>query len=173
MTSWRVTKYNPKYRNKNGVFKNDEWTSISDIGKTFSGIELTLDKYMIDENAYIEAVKSTMNMLGVQTLTVLNLEKKYCRERIKFELLNTDYMEHLYNDVCEGMNLSQKDAINLCRLILREQLWCKLESNKKMFVHFGYDFYMYIGIESDRKEIISQISQSGLFIEEFQSPYNE
>lgn len=34
LTAERITKYNPDNRDENGSYKLDEWTSISDIGKT-------------------------------------------------------------------------------------------------------------------------------------------
>ncbi len=33
---WRVTKYNPTFRDENGTYIKDEWTSFSDIGKKVS-----------------------------------------------------------------------------------------------------------------------------------------
>ena len=42
-----------------------------------------------------------------------------------------------------------------------------------MFVHFGYDYYMYIGSNKRFKGIINTIANTGLFIEEFESPYDE
>jgi len=34
---------------------------------------------------------------------------------------------------------------DVCRLVLREILWCKLESPNGFYIHFGYDYYMYFG----------------------------
>jgi hypothetical protein len=33
----------------------------------------------------------------------------------------------------------------IIRRILREEFWCRLEGSKG-FVHFGWDYYMYIGV---------------------------
>ena len=33
--NFSITKYNPIYRNEFGHYQHDEWTSISDIGKSF------------------------------------------------------------------------------------------------------------------------------------------
>ena len=59
---------------------------------------------------------------------------------------------------------------DLCRLILREYAWAKIES-KKMFVHFGYDYYMYIGLEEQYEYVIDKVKYIGLFIEQMESPY--
>jgi len=38
---YRITKYNPMNRDANGAYLLNEWTSFSDIGKTFDGKTLT------------------------------------------------------------------------------------------------------------------------------------
>lgn len=38
MQYFRITKYNPQFRNKQGEYKNEEWTSVYDIGKKFEGV---------------------------------------------------------------------------------------------------------------------------------------
>lgn len=37
MVSWRITKYDPKDRDQNGVFLKESWTSFSDVGKVVDG----------------------------------------------------------------------------------------------------------------------------------------
>lgn len=50
MYSYRITKYNPVFGNEFGYYDRSEWTSISDIGKSFDGIILSFDEYYISEN---------------------------------------------------------------------------------------------------------------------------
>ena len=51
---YRVTKYNPKHRDKKqGNYLKDEWTSVSDIGEKFGEIILDEDEYFTVEKAYI------------------------------------------------------------------------------------------------------------------------
>jgi hypothetical protein len=78
----------------------------------------------------------------IDSLMVASLEKNH-------ELNNDDKyisndMKNSFQQVKTGINLRIDEVELLARLILREKLWCKLES-KDMFVHFGYDYYMYIG----------------------------
>ena len=40
-----------------------------------------------------------------------------------------------------------------------------------MYVHFGYDYYMYIGSEKPLEKEIDSINRSGLFVENMVSPY--
>lgn len=173
MISWRITKYNPKYRNEKDEYQKDEWTSCHDIGKLYDGKEFTVDDYMAVENAYIDTVLSFVNGVNIKTLTVKYLEK-HNDNNIKFHkipLIYTEEMIELFKRVHEGTVLEIRDIGHLCRLVLREQLWCKLENDNKMFIHFGYDYYMYIGCLSKPKRVINLIEKIGLFIEEFKSPY--
>jgi len=54
MRQWRVTKYNPRLRNRQGHFKGEAWTAVSDIGKVFDGEVLTIERYRAVEDAYVE-----------------------------------------------------------------------------------------------------------------------
>ena len=38
MNHWRVTKYNPQYRNRKGVYTKEEWTEVADIGNSNKSI---------------------------------------------------------------------------------------------------------------------------------------
>lgn len=41
-----------------------------------------------------------------------------------------------------------------------------------MFVHFGYDYYMYIGSSKELpQDLRNKIENLGLFVENFESPY--
>jgi hypothetical protein len=43
-----------------------------------------------------------------------------------------------------------------------------------MFIHFGYDYYMYIGSSKIAPDfLIKKIQDEDLFVEEFKSPYLE
>lgn len=53
MKTYRITKYNPKNREKDGVYSKDEWTSISDIGKSFGDYKLTASDYLKVEDQYL------------------------------------------------------------------------------------------------------------------------
>lgn len=172
MISWRITKYNPKYRNEKDEYQKNEWTSCHDIGKLYDGKEFKVNDYMTVENAYIDTVLSFVKGVNIPTLTVKYLEKY--NNSITFDenpLVYTVEMIELFKNIYEGNVLEIREIEYLCRLVLREQLWCKLESDNKMFVHFGYDYYMYIGCLSKPEGIINSIEKKGLFIEKFESPY--
>ena len=167
MFFWRITKYNPKNRDFNGVYLKEEWTCYSEVGDIICGRVFTFEEYLEIENAYVSAIILFMECNNLENLQVTNLEKNI---KLKQDVHLNEEMIALFNEAKEGLILN-KDAIKLlARLVLREKLWCKLES-KNIFVHFGWDYYMYIGSSSKCKESIRIIHQNELFVEEYESPY--
>jgi hypothetical protein len=55
---------------------------------------------------------------------------------------------------------------------LREEFCCRLQ-NAAGFVHFGWDYYMYIGVPHPCPTAEALALNLGLFVEELDSPYNE
>ena len=41
----------------------------------------------------------------------------------------------------------------------------------RAYVHFGYDYYMYIGLSVKCTDALAAVQQRGLFVEPFRSPY--
>ena len=77
----------------------------------------------------------------------------------------------LINNIQIGNFINQQQVTDMCRLVLREYVWTKLSYDSKMYVHFGYDYYMYIGSLLPCKETIRSITNQGLFVKKFKSPY--
>ncbi|MBT2289151.1 hypothetical protein J7E73_08395 [Paenibacillus albidus] len=170
--SWRITKYNPANR-INGVYTKQEWTSIGDIGKLYSNGEFLIEHYLHTEALYIMAIISIMKEMKINSLQVTSLEKYdfgYLDDRVHF--IYSGEMKELYSNIKNGDFISGNELELLCKLTLREKLWCKLQSSS-VFVHFGFDYYMYIGSKLECSDSLELISNSGLFIEPFQSPYLE
>jgi hypothetical protein len=172
--SYRVTKYNPDFRDATGAYQKDEWTAFSDIGDSFDEIEFTVNKYIHTEELYIAAIHSFMNALDLDCLSISRLEKEYyaLREHDRQHLnLYPVQMTRIVEFIQNGNSLSGVDLDNFCRLCLRSQVWGVLENGAEMFVHFGHDYYMYIGVTKSSEATIEQIRASGLFVEPFESPY--
>jgi intein/homing endonuclease len=169
MNCWRITKYNPTFRDIYGSYQKNEWTSISDIGETFDGKRLTTEDYIRTENLYIDAIIDFLKELEISGLKIDGLEKN--KVVIEPNNLYTYEMTILFEAVKNQQFLSIKQVECISRLILREQLWAKLSYRQTIFVHFGYDFYMYIGCEHEYKDVIKKIEKTGLFVEPFESPY--
>lgn len=152
MTEYRITKYNPTNR-INGVYMTDEWTSISDIGKAFDGVTLSQDAYAKTEKAYIDCCIELIEKAKISKLYIKQAE--YYTENISFpsSISNTQEI---------------RQVITAC---LREQCWLKLTSHD-FFIHFGYDYYMYIGSSLPVESVIETAIHYGLFCEQYSSPYN-
>ncbi len=152
MLECRITKYNPANR-INGRCIVDEWTSFSDIGKHFGETKLTYEKYLETENAYINCCIDLLLKAQVLCLSVAQAE---C------------YSEdiHLPSQVSDVAEIR-----NIIASCLREQCWFKLTC-KDFFIHFGYDYYMYIGTMLPAATVENIVTRYGLFFEHYPSPYN-
>jgi len=65
VNEYRVTKYDPAFRDKSGAYTKDEWTIFKQIGETFSGVQLTSEEYERVEEAYIQAAMSFLREGGL------------------------------------------------------------------------------------------------------------
>jgi hypothetical protein len=168
--SWRITKYNPIYRNERGHYLKDDWTSIADIGRFYDGLEFTADSYRSVENAYVAATLEFLAEAGYNSLKITYLETALLQEnRIDFQQLQDIALDP--RQVSLGMVFAGQDLADLCRLVLREILWCKLAWDDRFYLHFGYDYYMYLGSPCASERSIAYGHQQNLFIEEMVSPY--
>jgi hypothetical protein len=174
--TWRITKYNPNFRDNRGNYLKEEWNSISDVGNLISdsGVRISIQDYILVEERYVKAIFNIMNCLNIQKLAVNGLEKwDDTLDTSDFSLLYSDKMKRLYNEIKDGIWIDREQVSDICRLILREKIWCKLNCDGRMYVHFGHDFYMFIGSEKRCSDTIGNIKKSGLYVEDFISPIND
>lgn len=159
----RITKYNPKCRRSDGTYDRDEWTSYSDIGKQFSDGILTRESYLFVEEKFISTIVSFFRTAGISCLSVEDSENF---EGVAAYLKSSD-----------KINFAQLDQVgpatveSIIRLCLREQAWCKLRGERDAYLHFGYDYYVYVGADSG--ELVNWRPLDGIFAEPFQSPYKD
>ena len=151
---FRVTKYDPRFRDPSGVYARDEWTAVSDIGRAFGGVTLTADEYERVEAAYTSTVVAMLAEAGVEALTLNGLEQ-HGDIRAPF---------------AERAVVPMARVAELARGVLREEYWCRLES-PHAFVHFGFDYYMYVGVPEVPSRALAHARERGLFVEEVKSPY--
>lgn len=144
MFCWRITKYNPSWRNEKRHYLKDDWTSSSDIGSVFSEKTLTLSEYLKIEYTYCQAVLRFMEYFQIQCLTIEALDKYKIKKK---PLYYSSNMKFLYNMIKHGSVIERCNITMLIQLTLRENIWCKLTC-PNMYVHFGYDYYMYIGTKT-------------------------
>lgn len=165
--SWRITKYDPAKRNSSGHYLLDDWTSIADIGRSCSGRELTYQEYLLWESRYVQCIFDFLAEAGLSSLEVTALEKSRLDFTKAYEIQNIAFNPV---DLKEEAVLSGRDLEDVLRLILREVLWCKLVG-ESFYVHFGYDYYLYIGSMSASLDAVREAMARGLFVEMMLSPY--
>jgi len=157
---YRITKYNPQNRDKNGHYLVNEWTSFSHIGQAFDSITLSEEEYYRFEDAYISSAVSFLQEAGIDALRITQLENSQAYQEARL-------------DIRRDKTYTLTEAETLFRLVLREKIWCKFEWQDKAYVHFGWDYYMYLGVPCNCLESIRHAGQKGLFVEPFDSPYLE
>lgn len=165
---WRITKYNPAFRDERGAYLKDEWTSLSDVGKSFDWEVLTFEAYRKIEDAYVSTALSFVSEAGLDGLTITHLETKRVSGARAEDLWGIAFDPKLART---GAVISVEALDDVCRLALREVLWCKLESGDGFYIHFGYDYYMYVGGRVPSERSIAHGRRQGLFVEEMESPY--
>jgi hypothetical protein len=153
---YRVTKYDPAFRDRVGRYLREEWTSFGDIGQSFGGVVLTCEEYLRVEDDHIETVSAFLREAGCGNLVAVGVENHRSCPAAPAE-----------GDRLAGPRL--EDAI---RQLLRAEFWCRLEGDD-CFLHFGCDYYLYVGVPSPCPQACLLASRSGLFVEEFASPYRE
>ena len=147
-----MTKYDPQHR-VNGVYTREEWTSIADIGRTVGGKLLTTAEYEQMEQHHIDFLCELAEMCGVLPLTA-------------------NACENYSGRLCQnGQTIQADDLPHLIRCILREECWCRL-NGENFFIHFGYDYYMYVGCGLPAETVSALAGKHCLFCEKFRSPYH-
>lgn len=168
MNSWRITKHDPAFRDERGAYLKDEWTSVSDVGKSFGGVILTFGEYLRIEDAYVSTALSFVSEAGLDALTITHLETHRVSEVRAEHLRGIAFDPKL---VINGVSLPIGAVADICRLVLREILWCKLESVSGFYLNFGYDYYIYIGSPVRSEKAVAYVRRQSLFVEEMESPY--
>lgn len=155
---YRITKYDPAKRNFDGIYTVDEWTSFSDIGKIFQNQPLTRLRYLKTEKAYLQAILLLLQESDIHTLTLCQLENR------------TNFSTHKLS-LANGAILNRPQILTFAQLALREKIWGKLFAPRQAYIHFGWDYYLYVGVPKQCPDAIKMISELGLFIEAKRSPY--
>jgi hypothetical protein len=163
----RATKYDPSKRDSQGNYNINEFTSSSDVGKTFGKYRLTADDYVLIEDAYVACVRQLLAVSEVDSLRICELEDKRGRTSVDtdVERLRPAVLDGIY----DGMVVKVCDIDKIVRMSLREVIWCKLSGDKNIYVNFGHDYYMYIG--NDLQSTSLGAPPQGMFYEEMESPY--
>ena len=151
---YRITKYNPNFRDVNGFYQKNYWILFSDIGRKFEGKNLSLSQYTKVEDAYVNSILLIMDECEIDSLAIIKIESDNTHCKIKI-----------------GDRLKGKRLDSTIRNTLRDNIWVKLSCPRRAFVHFGWDYYMYAGVSRPIQNSLKEIDKMGLFHEAFESPY--
>lgn len=154
---YRVTKYDPSFRDTNGAFLRGDWTSYSDIGRIYNGKLLSESQYLAIENAYLLSIEEFLREAGIEALQLRKLEHNARHELPQF--------------IQPQALLSASQCVEFARIALHEISWGMLVAPGRAYVHFGYDYYMYLGLPTKCPKAIAAAHARGLFVERFRSPY--
>jgi hypothetical protein len=165
VVGYRVTKYNPERRDLDGTFLDEDWTSVSDIGKSFNGAILSKEEYLRTENAYVETANSLISAAAIGSMRITDVEIRTA----------TNEPMHFSDGVWDASRRTRDDQIvsgqeleKIVRGCLREYLWCRLTGPGGSYIHFGYDYYLYVGLPKTAKPAPLP---NGIYLEQFASPY--
>lgn len=129
MFEYRVTKYDPAFHDRAGRYLREEWTSISDIGRSFGGIVLTRKEYLRVEDAHVETALAFLREAGCGSLVAVGVENH----------------GGCPSAPAKGDRLAGPQLGEAIHRLLRAEFWCRLEGDG-CFVHVGYDYYLYVGV---------------------------
>ena len=151
MPEFRITKYDPALRDGSGAYLGSEWTSMSDIGKS-----TTLDEYERVEAAYLDVALAFLGEANIDSLTIRWHPNEVGEP----------------TDHGNGERLRLPELRQAMQRILREEMWAEFAHESGAFVHFGYDYYMYLGVPTECPRSRALATTRGLFVEPFPSPYH-
>lgn len=167
MFAYRVTKYDPSKRDASGAFPLEDWTSVSDVGRSIGGKVVTKQQYLHAEDSYVEAVRKLLSHAGISSMRLEGLEVKTDGNDVRF---SNDGLATICTQLHDNTLVAGRELECVVRGCLREYIWCRLAGPRQSYVHFGYDYYMYVGLpESASAMVLPQ----GMFIEDVESPYAE
>lgn len=171
MAKYRISKYSPNYRNGEGIYTIDDWTSYSDIGKKYGGEKFTIEKYYEVEKNYGIIVEAILQDNGIEEVVVEELELNFTVHELKYLLgikgllLSNDNIK-LIDNLKNGSIIPRNALKEVISLILRECFWCKLVSeNHQFLIEFGYDLYVYVTCDILSDEMIQKAEKIGIYIE--------
>lgn len=159
----RVTKYDPARRDAQGRYPADSWTSLSDVQRAFGADGPEMAAYERVEDAYVESVGRLMAACGVEALRMDGLEHGPHDHGVVAP-------PHIRpsGELDDGVWFAGQELGKVIRLVLREFIWCRLSGRDGFYVHFGYDYTMYVGCD---REVVVPALPAGMYAESMPSPY--
>lgn len=172
MKYYRITQYNPAFRNAEGAYLYDHWTEIGDVGRTLEGELVTADKYLAVESDYIQAVAAILKENSLEYLRVVGCNPKSIKHWInkyKDEWFHLPEFETI--ELQEDKKARIDEIRTICQMNLRGYCNISLEISGVFYVDFGYDMYMYVGAPNISDALRKKLDATSVFVEDSGEPY--
>lgn len=163
-----IVKYRPSLYDDDGIYTSDEWISISDIGNSFDGKELTLEEYINVENRYVNTILDILSRIGAKYLTIgyLELNDESLEKSLASDLTSANAELRIF---AKGLKSGQRIGVDkvplIIRLCLREYIYAVLVNLKlNLQIEFGYDYYMYVHTLLNMNELHEIASSHCLYL---------
>ncbi len=144
MFQYRISKYDPKHRDKNGAYTLDEWTSFSDVGE-----KVSMEEYLSIERNYLSFFNELCNKLDIKELEIYDIE----------------VCGHNFDGKMKQANIEESSLI--LKDIIREKFWCKFVVHEKFLLQTGYDYYLLLCCELDFVIVSDIASRQNLYCEKY------
>ncbi|WP_416729348.1 hypothetical protein [Fictibacillus sp. JL2B1089] len=172
MYKYRITKYNPVFRDNEGIYLENDWTGISDLGKSFNGKELTMEQYKETEENYISAIQLIMSYMKTPYLKIEDAIQSFSKDMFfdliaDYKPLYTKDIIDFYLDIKNINEVRQDNCKLLLSLMLREDIGAKVFYPRKLKVFIGYDYLMSVHTSRPLEPIFHEIEQYNLYVEDF------
>jgi hypothetical protein len=167
---WRICKYDRSARDNAGRHLRDEWIGAAQIGEAFAGKILTRDEYLRVEQLYVAAVVHLWKASGSPSLQIQALEPSSSGFGLPPQLDDLRDVGFKEWSPINGEALPPTFLESMVRWCLRELGWCQLHAYE-FYVHWGYDYYVYVGTRDGADAARKAIESTGLFVEPCESPY--
>ncbi len=170
MYKYRISKYNPKFRNDKGIYLKDDWTSYCDIGKKYEKI-FTKENYLDVESKYCDVISEILGENRIEEMMLEDLECGFSVDEIKkmfeeYGLIFYEEEKKIIDSLTNNKKIKIVDIKLYIRLILRECFWCIFKDEiTSARVEFGYDLYIYIYNINISESIIDKYRKREIFIE--------
>lgn len=160
---YSISKYRPQFYDSQSCYTRNEWTSISDIGKSFDDGVLTTNEYLETEKHYINTAIELARISGCSYLTVDYLEGKHIVQNVKGYQLNYNLLETA-RKMRQGLKIRLSDCVDYLRLCLRECCYaCFSNHSHNFYIDFGYEYYMHIHTALPKSQVENVVSTHSLY----------
>lgn len=164
-----------KYENKDGIIEEQEWIAISDIGGTFGGVVLTPEKYQETEDKYVKVITRILEYMNIQKCSIKNLVKcslikeRFCDVEVSQEVqeLYNERLWHTYDTIKNGNQVDISVVEDIIRLLLREDIYCKVYVPYRFKLFIGYDYMTEVLVSKTLDPILKELNEMGLYVFEF------